>query len=601
MSTQRHQLSELLAPRDGELGRGLLAIMFGVVGQLAGVGLLASAAWLITTASLRPPVLTLTVAIAGVRMFALLRGTARYGERLASHDLALRALARMRVWAFAHLEPLVPGGSTRRGRGDLLARFVSDVDGLQDLYVRVALPLVSAASTAAITVVAAALLDPEAGLVLGVGLGTAVLILPLVTLVLGAYGGTRRAARRGERDGLIVELLHGSSELVVFEAEERWAGRVHAGDTAVAREESRASLATGLGHGMGVALGGLLAAAVVAASLPALDSRHISGVVVAVLGFLALGSAEAVSNLAESFAKLTGVLGGARRILALATTEGTSGTSMEKPRATSIPVGRLTTEGLHPPLTPHSIPRGVPTVRLDEVSVTYGDRLRPALDHVSLFIPPGDRVALIGASGAGKTTLGHLLLGFVQPTKGQVRFDGVDLTELDAEAARALVAWAPQDPHVFHTSLAANLRLARPLATDTDLVAALAQVGLEAWLGHLPDGLSTMLGERGNTVSGGERQRLGVARALLADRPVLVLDEPTAHLDKASEACLRASVLAASAGKTLVWVTHRLADLDAFDQVVRLHSGRVIPEDRCEEKPHQHAMLLAQRPRQPTG
>jgi len=560
---QHHLPRQLLAPRDGEMGRGLLAVVLGLVGQLAGVGLLASAAWLITTASLRPPVLTLTVAIAAVRIFALLRGTGRYGERLASHDLALRVLARMRVWAFVHLEPLVPGGWDGASRGDLLARFVSDVDGLQDLYVRVALPFVGAVSTAAITVAAAAFLDPEAGLILGVGLGLATLVLPVLSAVLGTYGGTGRAECRGRRDRLVVELMHSSSELTVFGAQGEWVDRVQRAERAVAREEARASLASGFGHATGVALGGLLAAAVVAASLPAFDAGRISGVVVAVLGFLALASGEAVSSLAESFAKLAGVLGGARRVLAL--------DSVQDPGVTGIddsPGSGNATRG-------ELAPGHVPAIAFDDVSVAYPQRNRPALDQVSLCIGPGEHLALIGESGAGKTTLGHLLLGFVRPTRGRVTFDGADLADLDPESARALVAWAPQDPHVFHTTLAANLRLARPLATDADLMAVLGQVGLERWVDGLFDGLATMLGERGATVSGGERQRLGVARALLADRPVLVLDEPTAHLDAENEERLRTAVLAASTGKTLLWITHRHVGLAAFDQVVTVADGHV--------------------------
>jgi thiol reductant ABC exporter CydC subunit len=561
MTSREDRLSRLLAPRDGELGRGLAAVGLGLAGQLAGVGLLASAAWLITTASLRPPVLTLTVAIAGVRLFALLRGTARYGERLASHDLALRALARMRVWAFTRLEPLVPGGWPGARRGDLLARFVADVDGLQDLYVRVALPFAGAVSTAVITVAAAALLDPEAGLVLGAGLVVATLAFPLFTAVAGAYGGTDRAGRRGDRDGLVVELLHGSPELTVFGAQAMMVTRVLDAERELARHDKRASVARGLGHGMGVALGGLLAAAVVAASLPAFDAGRISGVVVAVLGFLALGSAEAVSNLPESFAKLAGVLGGARRILALAPAERTSGKD-----ASGLGTGSL----------PLVTPGRAPVIEISGVSVAYSSLRHLALEQVDLVLAAGEHVAVIGESGAGKTTLGHLLLGFVQPAHGRVTLDGADLRRLDPDGARRLVAWAPQDPHVFHTSLAANLRLARPQATDADLVSVLGQVGLGGWLDRLPAGLGTVLGERGNTVSGGQRQRLGVARALLADRPVLILDEPTAHLDADSESLLRAAVLAASTGKTLIWITHRLTGIDAFDEVITLHHGRVM-------------------------
>jgi ABC-type transport system involved in cytochrome bd biosynthesis fused ATPase/permease subunit len=212
---------------------------------------------------------------------------------------------------------------------------------------------------------------------------------------------------------------------------------------------------------------------------------------------------------------------------------------------------------------------------LKGVSVSYDPARPPALDGVDLEIGAGCHLAVVGRTGAGKTTLSHLLLGFVEPQRGQVTVGGIDIRRWDAEAVRNLIAWAPQDPHVFHTTVAANLRLARPEASDAELATVLAEVGLEQWLAHLPDGLAAMLGERGETLSGGERQRLGVARALLSDRSFLLLDEPTAHLDATAESALREAVLGAAQDKTLIWITHRDLGLDAFDMVVTLDHGGV--------------------------
>ncbi|MGH3246197.1 MAG: thiol reductant ABC exporter subunit CydC, partial [Trebonia sp.] len=312
-------LASLLAPGDGERGRGLIAVGIGTIGQLAGIGLLATSAWLITTASLRPPVLTLTVAIAAVRFFALLRGAARYGERLAGHDLALRVLARLRVWAFARIEPLVPARWPGTRRGDLLSRFVADIDGVQDLYVRLALPLTVTTVTAAVTVTTAGLLDPACGLVLGVGLGLGAVLGPAASAVLGSRGAGNLAVQRGQRDALVVEMLHGAAELAVFGGVPAFLARLAGTERGIARQSRRASIAAGLGAGVGVALGGLLAAAMILVSLPALEAGRITGAAVAVLGFLGLACAESVSGLSESFARAGDALGGARRVLALAT------------------------------------------------------------------------------------------------------------------------------------------------------------------------------------------------------------------------------------------------------------------------------------------
>jgi thiol reductant ABC exporter CydC subunit len=552
-SVRAATLRALLFPVGLERKRAGQAVAAGLVGQLSAVGLLACSAWLIAAAALRPPVLTLTVAIAAVQAFALMRGAARYGERLASHDLALRVLARVRVFAFEHLEPLVPGRLPGVHRGDLLNRFVTDVDGIQDLYVRALVPLLGALASSAITVLVAVLLDPAAGLVLGVGLGIGAVVLPLGMAALGARSGADLARSRGLRDAIVVESLHGASEVAVFGAQAAVLGRLRSAEREVLRQARHASIASGAGQSLGVALGGVLAAATVAASLSALDAGRISGVVVVVLGFLALASANGVADLPEAFATLTGRLRGAGRVHQM--------TAQPAVPKAQVALLQPATDAL--------------SFALKGASVGYDPARPPALDGVDLEIGVGCHLAVVGRTGAGKTTLSHLLLGFVEPNRGQVEVDGVDLRRWDAEAIRGLIAWAPQDPHVFHTTVAANLRLARPEASDAELAAVLAQVGLAPWIARLPDGLAATLGERGETLSGGERQRLGVARALLSGRPILLLDEPTAHLDATAEAELREAVLAAAAGKTLVWITHRHLGLDAFDVVVTLDHGRV--------------------------
>lgn len=569
------RLVGLLGPRGAEWGRTAQAVGVGVVGQLAGIGLLATSAWLITTASLRPPVLTLMVAIAAVQAFSLGRGVARYAERLAGHDLALRVLARVRVWAYGRIEPIVPGPATGTRTGDLLARFVADVDGILDLYVRAVLPLITAVVTAAGAVALGWLLDPPAGWVLAGGLSGAVVVLPVITARLGMPGAALSAAR-GERDGLVVETLRGGSEIVSLGAESFMLARVAANDRRVARLGRRLAVAAGVGQAFGAGLGGALAAATVFVAIPALRQGTDSGITVAVLAFLALGAADAVSGLPDAAAHLADSVGGARRVLALTDLSG---------RAVPASVSAYQRHaGLSGGVVPAGVsayqrPAGSPTLSFERVSLTWPGARRPAVDGINLQVRPGSHVAIIGPSGAGKTSLSHLLLRFVEPTSGRVSFDGIDVTQLDPEEVRSLIAWAPQDPHVFGTTLAANLRLAAPDATNRELWDALAAVGLGDWAAGLTDGLDTVLSERAATISGGEAQRLGVARALLADRPILLLDEPTAHLDEPAAVALQASVLSTARGRTLLWITHRLDGLERFDQVIMLANGHSLVAD----------------------
>jgi ABC-type transport system involved in cytochrome bd biosynthesis fused ATPase/permease subunit len=307
----------LVAPKRGECARVAATVALGATGQLASVGLLATFAWLITSASLRPPVLSLSVAIGAVQVFALLRGTVRYGERLASHDLALRVLSRTRVWAFGQLEPLIPGKWPKNRRGDLLARFVADVGAVQDLYVRAALPLLSTAATASLTVATAAVLDPMSGLVLGVGMVMGATVVPAVMTRLGARGGARLPALQGRWDALVVEAATGATEVQVFGAAERVGQELARLEAEVGREGRRIAVGRGGAQAAGAALSGLLVAGVMLVSLPALPAGRISGITVAVLGFPALTTAEPLGGLADGFAVLSTSLAAPHRVAAI--------------------------------------------------------------------------------------------------------------------------------------------------------------------------------------------------------------------------------------------------------------------------------------------
>lgn len=544
--------------KDSHLAwRGAVAVAFGLTGQLASLGLLATSAWLITTSSLRPPILTLTVAIAAVRLFALLRGLGRYGERLAGHDLALRLLARVRVRAYRHLERLVPGGLGDIAGGDVVSRVVADVEATQDLIVRVAVPVMTGFLTAAAAVALTASFLPAAGLVLAAGLALGGAVIPLASRRLGGRAAASAAAGRGRVAAVTAEALQGAPDLLAFDAAGEALAALARAEHALGRALRRTAAASGAGDGLGALAAGATALGVVMLGTIATAQRtgpgRLPAVAVAVMGFSALAGFDAVATLPDAFARLGSLLAASSRVRSLG----------------AIPS----------PVTEPSSPRPVPddpTVVLRDVSAGYDPSRPPVLDHVDLVLSPGRRVAVVGTSGAGKSTLALILLRFIEPRHGELTIGGADARELAADEVRAKIAWAPQDPSVFATTLAANLRLARPEADDAELAAVLASLGLGQWLEHLPGGLSAEVGERGQRVSGGERQRVGLARALLARRPILLLDEPTAHLDEENEALVRRAVLSHSEGRTLVWITHRLTGLEDFDEVIVLAGGRIV-------------------------
>jgi thiol reductant ABC exporter CydC subunit len=540
-------LRRLLALAGMPARRVGLSVLLGALAVGFGIALLATAGYLISRAAERPPILSLTVTIVLVRFFGLARPIARYLERLASHDLALRALARIRARFYARIEPLAPAELGAFRRGDLLSRMVGDVDALQGLYLRGIGPPLVAVLTGAACVVATAIVLPEAAAILAIGLVAGGIAVPALAAYLGRAAGRRQAAARGELSALLVELLRGAPELVVYGRERDMMARVRQADAELARLGRRDALTAGLAEALSVLVAGLTAAGVLAVAVSAHDAGALDRVLVATLALLALASFEAVASLPGTARELASLLASARRILELTD------------RAPRI------ADPLRPALPPASA-----AVALESVTARYADEERPALSGVDLRLDPGTRVALVGSSGAGKTTVVNLLLRFLDPEEGHVTLAGRDLREYRQEDVRRTFALAGQEAHVFDSTIRENLRLARPAASDEELHDVLDRVRLAEWVAGLPDGIDTRVGEEGMELSGGQRQRVVLARALLADAPVLVLDEPTAHLDPATAEALMEDVLDAAEQRTVLLITHRREGLARMDEVVAL-------------------------------
>jgi thiol reductant ABC exporter CydC subunit len=525
----------------------------GAATVLLGVGLMATAGYLISRAAEQPPILSLTVAIVGVRAFGLTRPLARYLERLSGHDLAFRALGRARVRAFERIEPLAPAGLEAYRDGDLLARLVADVDALQNLYLRGLGPPLVALVAGAVSIAAAALVLPEAGLVLACGLVTAGTLVPLAAAQLGRRSGRRRAAAGADLTAELVEILRGAPELAAYGREPDRLAAVRDRDRLLVRLARRAAFADGLGDGLHLLVMGTTAAGVLAVAAAAHGAGRLDRAAIGLLGLLALASFEAVQPLPNAARELSATLAAGRRLLDV--------------------TGRA--PAVLDPEHPAAPPSGPFDVALDSVCVRYAPGAQAVLADASLTLAPGRRVALVGPSGAGKTTVANLLLRFLDPERGRVTLAGRDLREYRQEDVRRLIAVAGQDAHLFSTSILENVRLARPDADDHDVETALRLAAAWDWVGSLPDGWDTPVGEDGRELSGGQRQRIGVARALLTRAPVLVLDEPTAHLDDATADALVRGVLAGAGDRSVLLITHRPEGLDRVDEVVRLAGGRI--------------------------
>jgi thiol reductant ABC exporter CydC subunit len=522
-------------------------VLLGAVTVLCGVGLMATAGYLITRAAERPAILSLTTAIVAVRFFGLARPFARYADRLWSHDLALRALGEVRARFFAAIEPLAPAGLQAFRRGDLMTRMIGDVDSLQGLYLRgLGPPLVALAAGAVCVGVTGAVL-PSAGAMLAAGLLLAGVAVPALAGRLSRAAGRRQAAARGELTAEIVDVLRAAPELVVYGAEERILDRVRSADRELNRSAMHGAVAGGLGDGLSILVAGLTLVGVLALSVQAHAAGSLDRVLVAMLALLALASFEAVAGLPSAARELTATLASGRRVLELID------------RAPAVRDCE----------TPLAAPGGS-TLALAGVTAGYESGTAPVLSHFDLRLEPGRRVALIGPSGAGKTTVTNLLLRFLDPTEGRVSLDGRDLRRYRQQDVRATFALAGQEAHVFDSSIRANLLLARPDATEPELHLALRRAHLDDWVASLPDGLDTLVGEDGSRLSGGQRQRLTIARALLSDAAVLVLDEPTAHLDPETARAVIDEAFDAARDRSVLLITHREEGLHLVDEVVTL-------------------------------
>jgi thiol reductant ABC exporter CydC subunit len=541
-------IRRLMLITDVRRTRLALAALLGVLTIVFGVGLMGTAGYLISRAAEHPAVLSLTAAIVGVRFFGLARPIARYLERLSSHDVALRSLGRARAQVYEAVEPLAPAQLEDTRRGDLLARFVGDVDSLQNLYLRGLEPPLVALVAGAASVAIAAIFLPAAGLALAAGLLVGGLAVPVAASSFSRRSSERYARARGELSADLVETLTGSAELAAFGLERHRIRGIRRADARLIRISRLAAIADGLGDGLRLLVTGLTLVGVLAVSVQAHSDGRLDGVLIAVLAFVSLAAFEAVQPLTESLRELHTTFAAGQRVLDL---------TERAPRIVD-------------PAQPLPAPQAPFAIELEDVRARYAPGERPALDGFSLRLEPGKRIVLLGPSGAGKTTVVRLLLRFIDPERGRVTMAGEDLRCYRQEDVRNAIAVAGQEAHLFSASIRDNLLIANPAATDDDLARALSSARILDWVLNLPDGLDTLVGEEGRELSGGQRQRIALARALLSGAPVLVLDEPTAHLDPPTAKRLVQDVFAAARGRTVLLITHRPEGVDLADEVVVL-------------------------------
>lgn len=546
-------MRRLLAFLAGSRGRLAGATAAGAGTVAAGVGLLATGAYLIVRAGEHPGVLELTVAIVGVRFFGISRAVLRYLERLSAHDAALRLVSRLRTRAFAAVERLTPAGLEQDRAGDLLLRLTTDLEQLEQALVRGLLPIAITILTVLGAGAAAWALLPEAGYALAGALAVTAVAAGAAALAAGrAQAGWLAAARAGLAASAI-DLVEGAAEAAVYGRSAGLLAEAEAADGTLTRLSRRAAWVSGAGSGL-VALGsGICLWMVTRAGLDAVAAGTMDRVLLGALALLAVAAFEPVALLPHGLLRLPEGLAAAGRLADL------------EERPDPVPE----------PAQPGPSPAGA-RLELRDASLRHRPDGPWALRRVDLTLGPGHKVALVGESGAGKSTVAQALLRWRDLDEGEYLVGGVDARRLPGAAVRRLVGLAAEDAALVEGTLADNLLLGRPGATPDEVREALVGARLDRWAGSLPQGLATRIGPGGDEVSGGERRRISLARALLAGFPVLVADEPTAGLDPEAAAGVVAALLAAGEDRGLLLITHGAEGLEEMDEVVVLDRGRVV-------------------------
>ncbi|MGE5212019.1 MAG: thiol reductant ABC exporter subunit CydC, partial [Acidobacteriota bacterium] len=528
----RAALRRVLAIARPARRRFVGSALVGTAAEVCTIGLAGTAAWLIVRASEQPDLAALSVAILGVRAFGTGKGVFRYAERLATHDTGLRSLSEIRATVVARLAEIAPAGIPGWQRGDLLQRVVADVDHLLDLFVRALGPIAAVLLTTVGALVISLFLDVPAGLVLLAALVVVGVVVPVITLAGEASIGPALTSARASLSGRVLHTTEGLDQLIANRMLDRNLASIEDASASIdAIEQRRARLR--MSTGAVVSAAPVLTAAATLATVAA-ASNSVSGPVIGVLVLWPLAILELAGTVNEASASVPGIAGSARRLVDVLDTE----------------------DPVQPPADPRHVDAH-PDVSLEAVTARWPGAVADALGPVSTEISYGTHAEIVGPSGAGKSTLAAVLVDFLTPASGTYRLGGTDVTDAPGQEVRRRVTWIQQLPWIADSTVRENLRLADPSADDSRLVEALHQVRLGDWFATLPQGLDSQLGRGGSGMSGGEAQRLALARVLLAGHDVVVLDEPTANLDAATAAHVLDTVLTHCADRTTIVLGHR--------------------------------------------
>ncbi|MCA9956109.1 MAG: thiol reductant ABC exporter subunit CydC [Anaerolineales bacterium] len=524
--------------------RVLLALLLSALTIGSSIALMMTSAWLISTAALQLGITSLGVAPTAVRFFGLSRAVFRYLERLVSHDVTFRLLARLRVWFYERIEPLSLVQLQAFRSGDLMSRMVTDVETLQNFYLRVVSPPIVAVIITAMMGMTFSFFDGRTALVLVLFMLVTGSVLPLLTHWIGNSIGQRLVAQRTQLNSHLVDTVQGMADSLAFGYTTRLGETLGQMNGRLSQTERQMGRLDGLQNGLSVLLVNLAAASVLWVAID-----RVEGVLLATLTLGTIAAFEAITPLALAGQHFGQEQTAANQVFAVIN----SAPTIAEPASLPAPLPER------------------PSLALNNVTFRYDAEEPPVFTNFSLNVPYGTRVLLTGESGAGKSSLINVLLRFTEYEAGQIAVGPTDLRTIPHESVRQFFGVMTQRTHLFNTTIGENIRIGRKSASDEEIVAAAQAAQVHTFISSLPDGYATYVGEGGALLSGGERQRIALARMLLKDAPIWLLDEITANLDPITAVHVLQAVLTAGTNRTIILMTHRTQLLENHTFAQHIH------------------------------
>jgi ATP-binding cassette subfamily C protein CydC len=518
-----------------------LSTLLGALTIASSLGLMMTSAWLIARCALQPSIADLGVSIVAVRFFGIARAVFRYLERLVSHDTTFRILAKLRVDFYRTIEPLAPARFSRYQTGDLLGRVVADVESLQELYLRAVAPPVVALVTGVGVFVLFAAFNWLTAITIFVFMLLTGLALPLLVAQQSKAAGRELITTRAALNTAVVDNIQGMAELLAYGVEDVQIRRFETLSMTLTAQQERLNIVESLSAGATVLLVNGAALAVLISAVSRVDALYLAALTLGVFAAF-----EAFTPLAQVARQWDTSMGAAKRLFEI---------TQAVPAVNDSPI-------------PVELPAASDLV-ISALDFAYSPQTA-IFAGLNLNVKTGERIAILGSSGSGKSTLANVLARFWEYPTGSIQLGGIELKSLSQTQARQTIAILSQQAYLFNTSILENIRIAQPTASDDLVIAAANNARLEDFIATLPHGYNTLVGENGAMLSGGERRRIGLARLLLTNAPIVILDEPTAYLDTPTERAILETIFDTLHGRTLILLTHRHTLLSRVDHVYRV-------------------------------